>query len=336
MTLPLVPASFFGIVLGLAGLGSAWRAASKLWGLPPVIGEIISLAAVAVWILLAVLYGLKWILAKHEALAEARHPVRLCFIGLVGVSAMLVALALLPYSKAGAWTFFIAGCSFAFSYAIWSTGRLWRGARDPGTTTAALYLPTVATCFVSVILLGVLGHPDWGQLAFGAGMFTWLAIESVLLQRMLTVAEMPEEMRPTLGIQLAPPAVGCVAYLSITTGPPDTFAHILLGYAILQALLLFRLGGWILAHRFAASYWSVAFGASALASSAVRMVERGEVGAVATLAPYLFLVGNVIVGLIAAGTIYLIAKGRMTPMSPMVKPVGGEIIRLTRSAKDVQ
>ncbi|WP_406855712.1 hypothetical protein ABEG18_24845 [Alsobacter sp. KACC 23698] len=27
-TLPIVPASFFGIVLGLVGLGSAWRAAT--------------------------------------------------------------------------------------------------------------------------------------------------------------------------------------------------------------------------------------------------------------------------------------------------------------------
>jgi hypothetical protein len=33
---PVVPASFFGMVIGLAGLGTAWRWAHQVWGLPAV------------------------------------------------------------------------------------------------------------------------------------------------------------------------------------------------------------------------------------------------------------------------------------------------------------
>ena len=29
---PIVPASFFGMVIGLAGLGAAWRSAHQVWG----------------------------------------------------------------------------------------------------------------------------------------------------------------------------------------------------------------------------------------------------------------------------------------------------------------
>jgi tellurite resistance protein len=29
-----VPASFFGIILGLVGLGNCWRVAGKIWHLP--------------------------------------------------------------------------------------------------------------------------------------------------------------------------------------------------------------------------------------------------------------------------------------------------------------
>jgi len=47
-------------------------------------------------------------------------------------------------------------------------------------------------------------------------------------------------LRPTLGIQLAPPTLGCSAYLSITSGPPDLIAQMLLGYGVFQALLLIR------------------------------------------------------------------------------------------------
>lgn len=43
-----VPAAFFGMILGLVGLGSCWRVASKVWHLASWIGESIMLIAVAV------------------------------------------------------------------------------------------------------------------------------------------------------------------------------------------------------------------------------------------------------------------------------------------------
>ncbi|WP_254213722.1 hypothetical protein [Burkholderia multivorans] len=44
-----IPASHFGMVLGLAGLGQAWRAATQLWMLPAIVGETILAASVLVW-----------------------------------------------------------------------------------------------------------------------------------------------------------------------------------------------------------------------------------------------------------------------------------------------
>lgn len=43
-----IPASHFGMVLGLAGLGQAWRAATQLWMLPAIVGETILAASVLV------------------------------------------------------------------------------------------------------------------------------------------------------------------------------------------------------------------------------------------------------------------------------------------------
>jgi tellurite resistance protein len=80
---PVIPATFFGMVLGLAGLGSAWRAAHQVWQLPEVVGEAIMLAAAIVWVLLVILYALKWIAARDAALAEVSHPVQCCFVILV-------------------------------------------------------------------------------------------------------------------------------------------------------------------------------------------------------------------------------------------------------------
>ena len=249
--LPLIPASFFGIVLGLAGLGNAWRVAHAVWGLPAAIGETILAAAAIVWAILLVLYAGKWLTARQAAIAELTHAVQCCFVGLIGVATMLIAGAAIPYTRLGAEILFSLGVVYTIAFAVWRTGQLWQGGRDPSTTTAVLYLPAVAGSFVTAIVASALGYVGWAQYAFGAGLFTWLAVESVLLHRLYTAPSLPPALRPTLGIQLAPPTVGTLAYLSITTGVPDLLAHALLGYGLLQALLMLRLLPWISEQKFA-------------------------------------------------------------------------------------
>ena len=317
--LPVVPASFFGIVLGLAGLGGSWRAAHQVWGLPAWTGEALMLAGALVWAILLALSVAKWILAREAALREVKDPVQCCFIGLAGVTTLLIAVAAAPYSGPTAGILFAAGALFTLGFALWRTGGLWHGERDPGATTPILYLPAVAGSFVTAITAAALGYPDWGQLAFGAGAFSWLAIESVLLHRLYTAPALPIALRPTLGIQLAPPTVGALAYLSVTTGPPDPLAHALLGYGLLQALLLLRLLPWIARQPFAPSYWAFSFGATALATASIRMVERGDTGAVALLAAPCFVAANVVIAVLTVGTVRLAVQRRLLPR-PIPEP----------------
>jgi tellurite resistance protein len=82
---------------------------------------------------------------------------------------------------------------------------------------------------------------------------------------------------------------------------------------LLQALLLLRLLPWLRQQSFAPSYWAFTFGATALASAPLIMVERGTTGAIASLAPYLFIATNVVVGLIAFATMGLLFQGRLLP-----------------------
>lgn len=313
---PRVPAGMFGMVLGLAGLGGDWRLASELWHLPSTIGEGINAVAILVWATISVLFAAKWILAREEALEEADHPIHCCFIGLAGVATVLIARAVLPYSRAVALVLLVFGMAFSILFATWRTGIMWRGGRDHEATTAILYLPTVAGSLVSALVLGSFGLPALAQLLFGAGMFTWAATESVLLQRLLTAPEMALPLRPTLGILLAPPAVACAAYLSLTSGPPDLFANGLLGYSLLQVALLIRILPWIMKQPFAPSYWAATLGTTALAAASMRMASREADGIGGQLAPYLFVFANVVIGIVAVGTIALLLQGRLLPSAP--------------------
>ena len=301
------------MILGLVGLGGSWRFAAAAWSLPPAIGETIMLTATAVWCVLIVLYGAKWIWARAEALAEFRHPIQCCFIGVVPASTALIGVAIRPYALLTATILAVVGIIGQFLFGVYRTGQLWMGGRDPATTTPVLYLPTVAGSFISAITLGAFGHPEWGAPFFGVGVLSWLAIESVLVHRLYTASELAPPLRPTLGIQLAPPTVGCSAYLAITSGPPDLLAQMLLGYGVFQALLLIRLLPWIIRQPFAPSYWAFTFGLSAIATSFVRFSERGAPGPISIAAPYVFIAVNLTIGGIALGTLWLLLRGRLLP-----------------------
>lgn len=317
----IVPASFFGMILGLVGLGSCWRVAAKLWHLPAWIGESIMLIGVAVWFVLVVFYVSKWLWAWEDALAEFEHPVVCCFIGLVPVSTVLVATAIAPYAHAIAVALFVVGAIGQLSFGVYRSGQFWRGGRKPESITPVLYLPTVAGSFVSAISASALGYREWGALFFGAGIFSWLALESIIIQRLYMLESLPKPLRPTLGIQLAPPVVGCVAYLGISSGQPDTFAQMLFGYGLLQALILLRLLPWLFQQPFAPSYWVFTLGVATLALSSLRLVERGMTGVMEGLAVLLFIGANIVIGSIALGTVQLLLRGKLLPSSAPAKAV---------------
>lgn len=305
-----IPASFFSIVVGLAGFAGSWRAASDVWGLTSLPSEVLNALAMLTWLPLVIIYGVKWLLAPEEARAELNHPIQGLFVGLAGVATMLVALGALPYSPLVSSVIFIPGMLATFGFAVWKTGRLWQGGRDPEHSVPALYLPLVAGSFVTAIALGSFGFHELAKLAFGAGFFSWLAIDSVVLHGFLHAPELSHQLRPTFGVQLAPPAVGSVAYLA-SGAAPDTLLYGMLGYALLQAAILARLIPWIAKHGVSVSYWSFTFGATALATGMVRLAGVTGDLAINNLAIGLFLLTNLIMAAIVAGTATLAASGTL-------------------------
>jgi tellurite resistance protein len=311
---PSVPAAFFGIVLGLVGLGGCWREAYRIWNAPPVVGESVMAIAATVWALLVLLYIAKWIWRRAEAAREIEDPVQCCFVGLLPVSTMLLSLAALPYSYPAAEGLGIAGGAGQLWFAIYRTGQLWTGGRDPETTTPVLYLPTVGGNFVSAIVASAFDLPDLAALLFGAGLISWFALESVLMHRLYVHAPLAPPLRPTMGIQLAPAVIGCSTYLSLTSGPPDLIAKGLLGYGVLQALIIARMLPWIMVQPLAVSYWAFTFGLTSMAFDTMKFVERGMDGLAPPLAYATFAIANISIAIVTIGTAWLFIRGRILPV----------------------
>lgn len=307
-----LPASFFGMVLGLSGLGQAWRLATGLWAMPPAIGEAVLLVACAVWATLLVRY--LWQAMRHTNTVrdEFMHPVQGGTPALLAVATLLIALSVLPYSRTLAWVLTAGGIGWHLAFSLWHTGVLWQGGRNALDTAPTLYLPTVAGNFTSAAALGALGHPDWGWLFLGTGFFSWLALESLIIQRLWHSSAVPAPQRPLIGIQFAPPVVCAMAWLALVPGSTDHWLLMLWGYGLFQLLLGMRLGAWLGAQPFAPSYWAYTFGVAAATVSGLKLAQAG-VPAAQVLAVPVFIGANAFIGYLALRTAGLLLRGRLTP-----------------------
>jgi tellurite resistance protein len=98
--------------------------------------------------------------------------------------------------------------------------------------------------------------------------------------------------------------VGAVSLIAVAPQTPPLLAHGMIGYGVLQALILLRLLPWILREPFTPSYWAFTFGVTALATAPIRLLVLGDDGIIRYLAPVLFVFANVVVLIVTAGSLY--------------------------------
>ena len=302
-----LPAGYFGMVLGTIGMGFAWRYASQVWPVSHWIGDGLVILAMVIWGLLTLAFLSRLLRFPHSVLAEIRHPVMSSFVSLFPATTMLVAIGFVPWYRPLAIGLFSIGVVIQLAYAAWQTAGLWRGEHPEEATTPGLYLPTVANNFISAMACGALGFNDAGLVFLGAGVFSWLSLEPVILQRLRSCGELPTVLRTSLGIQLAPALVAC----SVNGGEGDTLAKMLFGYGLLQLLFMLRLMPWYLSQPFNASFWSFSFGVSALATTGLHLGHGSESGFFHTLSIPLFIFTNFIIALLLIRTFALLMQGKL-------------------------
>lgn len=290
-----IPASLFSVVLGLSGLGQAWRVAVRLWHAPPIVGEIVLLCATLVWLGLLLGYIAHAIRQPARTADEFRHPVVGGTPALLGISTMLICQAALPYSRPAAWALAAAGIAWHLLFSVWHTGELWQGGRQPIDTAPTLYLPTVAGNFTGAAALGALGQTSWAWLFLGAGVFSWLALEPLVIRRLWHGDPLPAAQRSLLGIQFAPPVVCSAALFVIAPATPQMWLLMLLGYGFFQMLIGLRLGSWLGSAPFGYSWWAFSFGVVSATLTCVKLAAAGAPAA-STLALPVFICANLFIG----------------------------------------
>lgn len=119
-----IPVSLFAAVLGISGLGLAWRKSAPMLGVVPWIGEVIIFAGVLVFAWIAAGYGLKIARAPQAMRAEANDMKQVAFFATVPLSLQLMAAGALPLDETIALLLWTIGTAAQFFFIADHSDRL--------------------------------------------------------------------------------------------------------------------------------------------------------------------------------------------------------------------
>lgn len=309
--LPRVPAGLFAIPVGLFGLAGAWqRLTAYGWPSAAVIGSTLLTLTLILWIILLMLYAAKCVAHPQAVRKEFLHPVQGSLMALAPLSVMLAAI---NFGRADSQWWLIAvllALAVQGVIAIRVVSILATGQMPSQTTTPALYLPFVGGGLVGGMTMASLHYPGWGALLFGMGLAGWGLLEVRILSRLFE-GPMPAALRPTIGVELAPPAVATLAASMIWPQLPGDVLIVGLGIAAGPIVAVMARYRWWRDVPFSAGFWSFSFPLAALASAVIEVTRRGGwppfIGGAAVL------LASVVVAWLAVRTIALLIAGRLLP-----------------------
>lgn len=298
--------SLFGMALGVLGLSGAW---GRLAVAQQATAELVSqtLAAGLLWLgllLLAVLVPL-WIVKaiRHTdvLVQEFKHPVQGALLALMPV-ALLMATALVagrrPEWADGLLPLALVALALQGWMAWHVVSDLSTGKTPPELVTPALYLPTVPGGFVGAMALQSLGLHGWAALLLGMGLGAWALLEMRILNR-LFAGPLPVGLRTTLGIEMAPAAVGSLTAAALWPQLPADVLMVMLGIASGPVLAVLTRWRYWREVPFTVGFWSFSFPLAAFAGATVEAVRRGG---------WPWAVAATAVGLASAVVLFLLVK----------------------------
>lgn len=265
---PDIPVSLFGSVLGITGLGLAWRKAVPVLGVAPWIGEVLIFAGVLVFAWVAAAYGVKIMRAPHAVREEMDDPKRISFAATAPLSLQLFAAGVLPLDQVIAKLMWAAAAAAQFILLLIIMSQWMRGGHPRRIFQPSLLLPAAG------LLLGPatayqLGFVEIGWMMFSLGMLLWLLFLVLLFDRLFFDMPLTDEERPLLALLITPPALAFISYTALNQQLIDGFARFLFYVMVFFVIIILSQYSRFSRLRFSPRWWSFTFPAAAAAGAAM-------------------------------------------------------------------
>ncbi|MBD5654983.1 MAG: hypothetical protein IAI50_07345 [Candidatus Eremiobacteraeota bacterium] len=296
-----IPLASFASVMGIAGLGLAWRLAAQVDHVPGSIGEALLAVAATVFVVLLVAWFARSVTHPQELRTETNVAITASYFGTITISCSLLAAGAIPYSRFAATALWAVGAFGGAALLIYLLGRWIERGIPAYELTPALFLPVVGNA-AAVYAAVPLGFSDIGWASFSFAVLCWLTLGPIVMYRLLvTEPRLPRKMAPQLGILVSSPAVMATAWYVLTLDGGPVF-EVLMFKAVFFALLTIRLWKLAWGEPYNVAMWGYTFPAAALAAACQRGTLISLTPLRAILATSTLSVATVIVALCAGRT----------------------------------
>ena len=315
--LDYLPVGLFGAVMGLTGLSVAWRLAAVRYGVPEWIALAIAGLAVLAFLSLLTGYGIKTVTAFAVVRAEFRHPIAGNLFGTVLISLLLLPIVLAPFALRLAQVLWTTGAAGMMLFAWLVVSRWMSDRQQVAHATPAWIIPVVGLLDIPLAPPALQLPPMHGLmvLALAVGLFFAVPLFTLIFSRVLFEPPLPDALKPSLLILVAPFAVGYSTY-TVTVGQTDLFAEAL--YMLTLFVLAVLLGQ--LRHLpgccpFRVSWWAVSFPLAACSIAALRFATAQPGLVTDMIAIALLALATLVIAALLGRTVLGIARGELRTLS---------------------
>ena len=315
--LDYLPVGLFGSVMGLTGLSVAWRLASVRYGAPEGIALGIGGLAAVAFVLLLAGYSIKLVTAFAAVRAEFRHPIAGNLFGTVLISLLLLPIVLEPFAHRLAQVLWGIGAVGMVLFAWLIVSRWMSDRQQIAHATPAWIIPVVGLLDVP-LALPTLGLPPLHGLmvfALAVGLFFAVPLFTLIFSRLVFEPPLPDALKPSLLILVAPFAVGYSTY-TVTVGQTDLFAEALYMLTLFMlAVLLGQLRNLPLCCPFRVSWWAVSFPLAASSIASLRFAAARPGVLTDAIALALLALATLVIAALFGRTLLGVGRGELRTLS---------------------
>lgn len=273
--LKFFPISMYAIVMGVGGLTIMYQKAAQFLGFHHMIGSALMLISTAIFVLISFIYIVKFLKYREVVKEEFSHPIRVNFFAAASISMLMLAIIYKEIYPSVSAFFWYPGAAFHF-YLTMHTISFWINRnQELDHSNPAWFIPIVGNVLVPI---GGIGFANHGALMyfFSIGIFFWIVLFAILLNRIIFHKQLAVKFMPTLFIFIAPPAVGFLAYFKLY-GVIDVFAMMLFNLALFFTLLIAFMYKNFVKNKFFISWWAFVFPLAAMTMASMLMqYETGD------------------------------------------------------------
>jgi len=300
------PVMMFAIVMGVTGLAIVFYKMEEVLSFSTIVTDIFGYISLALFVIILLSYIMKIFAYKEEVKKEFTHPIRVNFFAAISISMLLLAIFFRHSIPQLANVFFTVGAILHLFFTFY-TIRFWiNNNLEMRHSNPAWFIPIVGNILVPIA--GKNYAPDTIlYFYFSIGIFFWIILFSIILNRIIFHKQFAPKFMPTLFILIAPPAIGFIAYISLTS-KLDFFAHILYSLALFFTILVFVMYKNFIKIKFFISWWAFTFPMAAVTIATILMYQLTHEDLYAILSYIFMVITIIIVSIVAKETVVHMLK----------------------------